>query len=85
LKGDYTVSAAVPEGYNATTLLSFPLTVIPGDVSQVAFGLQRKSLAPQPTGTRPAPSPLLGVGGALFILGGIGLAVFAFRMRKPQK
>jgi hypothetical protein len=78
--GEYTASAAVPEGYNPTTALSYSFTLAPGDTSQIAFGVQ-KSVVPQPS--RPAPSPLLGIGGVLLILGGIGLAMVAWRLRKP--
>lgn len=78
--GEYTVSAAVPEGYNPTTALSYSLTVVPGDTSQVAFGVQERVVTS--SGQR-RNSPLLGLGGILLILGGIGLAFFAWRMRKP--
>jgi hypothetical protein len=82
--GDYTVSAAVPEGYNPTTLFTYALTVVPGDISDVSFGVQLKSAgADTGSGSSGAgPSPLLGVGGAMFILGGIGLAFFALRGKK---
>ncbi len=77
--GEYTVSAAVPAGYNPTTALSFSLTVVPGNTSQVAFGVQERVVAsPGQRGT----SPLLGLGGMLLIVGGIGLAFLAWRMRK---
>lgn len=78
--GEYTVSAAIPEGYNPTTSLSYSLTVVPGDTSQVAFGVQEKVTTSTPG--RSGPSGLLGIGGMLLILGGIGLAFFAWRVRK---
>lgn len=78
--GEYTVSAAVPEGYNPTTALSYSLTVIPGNTSHVAFGVQESVLA---ASSQRRNSPLLGLGGVLLILGGIGLAFFAWRVRKP--
>jgi hypothetical protein len=82
--GDYSVSAAVPEGYNPTTLFTYSLTVIPGDTSEVSFGVQPKSSMPveEPGSTQQGTSPLLGIGGLMFILGGIGLAVFALRPKK---
>ncbi len=77
--GEYTVSAAVPSGYNPTTALSYSLVVVPGNTSYVAFGVQEQVLASPPARS----SPLLGIGGVLLILGGIGLAWFAWRMSKP--
>jgi hypothetical protein len=82
--GDYTVSAAVPDGYNPTTLFTYSLKVVPGDTAQVSFGIQVKS-AESNGGSgsdQGGTSPLLGIGGAMFILGGIGLAFFALRPRK---
>lgn len=78
--GEYTVSAAAPEGYNPTTSLSDSLIVIAGDIVNVAFGVQEQSLSP--AATSDSRSPLLGIGGVLLILGGIGLAIFASRTGK---
>lgn len=79
--GNYSVSAAVPDGYNPTTALSSTLQVMPGDSIYVSFGAQVKSQTPTESGSV-ARSPLLGIAGALFLLAGIGLGVFAWRMRK---
>jgi hypothetical protein len=79
--GEYSVSAAVPDGYNPTTVLNYSLGVKPGDTSYVSFGAQVKSQISTENET-PTPSPILGVVGALLLLGGIGLGVFAWRMRR---
>jgi murein DD-endopeptidase MepM/ murein hydrolase activator NlpD len=77
VEGDYNISVAVPQGYNATTS------------SQVNFGAQVRSLAPENVTGEPtdAPqqggvSPLLGILGALLLAAGIGLGIYVFRMRR---
>lgn len=83
-EGKYTISAAVPEGYNSTTASSYELDLVAGDEVYVNFGAQANSqtLAQQPS--IPAPegerSPLLGIIGVLFLLAGLVFAVFAGRL-----
>jgi hypothetical protein len=78
--GKYTVSAAVPDGFNSTTVLTYELEVTPGDSVYVNFGAQIK-IETTPT-VEKKTSPLLGVFGAIILLAGIGLGFFAWRMRK---
>lgn len=77
--GKYNVSAAAPDGYNPTINLTTRVDVIAGDTAYVDFGAQVKAAAE--TG---APSqgfsPLLGILGAAFLLVGIGLGAYAWRM-----
>jgi len=82
-EGRYTVTAAVPGGYNATTTLTFTLdSVKAGQISYVDFGAQPKT-NPSGSGQGSAHSPLLGILGAVLLLGGVGLGVYAWRvMRK---
>ncbi len=82
-EGDYTISVAVPEGYNATTQNSYELELGAGDITYINFGAQAntQTLAeapsiPTPEGSR---SPILGILGGLFLLAGIVLAFFAAR------
>ena len=77
--GNYNVSAAVPDGYNPTINMATPVEVIPGDTVHVDFGAQSQT-APGAQKTAKGFSPLLGIFGALFLLGGIGLGVYAWRM-----
>ena len=82
-EGDYTISVAVPEGYNPTTQTSYEIGLKAGDQTYVNFGAQANSQTqaeapaiPAQEGTR---SPLLGIVGALFLLAGAGVAFFALR------
>lgn len=78
--GKYTVSAAVPDGFNPTTELSSEVEVNPGDSVYVNFGAQIKVETAPEAGKK--ASPLMGVFGALLLLAGIGLGVYAWRSRK---
>jgi hypothetical protein len=78
--GKYTVSAAVPDGFNSTTVLTYELLVTPGDSVYVNFGAQVK-VETTPV-LQKKTSPLLGVFGAIILLAGIGLGFYAWRMRK---
>ena len=79
--GKFTVSAAVPDGFNATTVLAFEIEVDPGDSVYVNFGSQLK-VETSPEVDRNV-SPWMGVFGGLLLLAGIGLGVYAWRMKKP--
>ena len=84
-EGTFNISMAVPEGYNPTSLISSRLVVKAGDTAFMAFGAQSKSVqavAPQEPGDT-GNSPLMGILGAVFLLGGLGLGWYALRLRKP--
>ncbi|HCC79397.1 MAG: hypothetical protein A2X25_06725 [Chloroflexi bacterium GWB2_49_20] len=80
-EGNYTVSAAVPDGYNPTTDLTYILQLKPGDQTYVSIGAQSKSQTSQENNGQ-AKSPILGILGAILLLGGLGVGFFAFRMKK---
>jgi hypothetical protein len=80
-EGNFTVSAAVPDGYNPTTALTYLLQLKPGDQTYVSFGAQTRSQTSQADNGQ-AKSPLLGVLGAILLLVGLGLGVYAFRLKK---
>ncbi len=81
----YTVSVAVPDGYNPTTRSSFILDLAAGDQTYLDFGAQPNSETQAEETLLPAEgrrSPLLGILGAVFLLAGAGLALFASRFMR---
>ena len=86
-ESDYTISVAVPQGYNATTNNTYAVPLKAGDQTYIDFGAQANSqtLAQAPVlpseGTR---SPLLGIIGVLFLLLGVGVAIFAARLMRGR-
>ena len=85
--GEYNVSMAVPDTYNPTMLLSYTLTVKPGDRASVDFGAQSKTLTvgnPEDVQEGGNRSSLLGVFGFLLLLGGAGLGYYAYRTSQPK-
>jgi len=83
-EGEYSISVAIPEGYNPTTRTSFSLVLKAGDNTFLDFGAQVNSVAEvvAPAVTESGRSPWIGVIGGLFLLAGIVLAIFAGRMLK---
>lgn len=85
-EGEYTISVAVPDGYNPTTVTNYTLELEAGSTMYLDFGAQPNSetaaqqSSPAAEGT--GRSPLLGIIGGLFLLAGISLAVFAGRIIK---
>ena len=84
--GEYNVSMAVPDDYNPTMLLSYTLTIKPGDRASVDFGAQAKTVTAGESAEAPADnrSSLLGVFGFLLLLGGAGLGYYAYRSGQPR-
>jgi murein DD-endopeptidase MepM/ murein hydrolase activator NlpD len=84
--GEYSISVAVPDQYNATMLLSYTLTVKAGDRASIDFGAQSKAVTvsettDEQTGGR---SSVLGIFGILLLLGGAGLGYYAYRSSQPK-
>lgn len=85
-EGEYNITVGVPDNYNPTMSLNRLLKVSAGDQAQVSFGAQSKALEivneddPKSSGS----SPLLGILGGLFLLGGIGLGYYAWRSGRPE-
>ena len=84
--GEYNISMAVPDSYNATMLLSYTLTVKAGDRASVDFGAQSKTLTVSESTEAPQNnrSSLLGIFGFLLLLGGAGLGYYAYRSGQPK-
>lgn len=87
-EGDYSVSLAVPDGYNATNETNVNVPVQAGDKVYVDFGAQVSSLAVvnQPPAAESASQGnnnlILGILGGLFLLLGVGLGVYVAFMRR---
>ena len=85
-EGEYSISVAIPEGFNPTTITSYILRLSAGDETFIDFGAQANSEtvaeAPAPTGS--GRSPLLGIIGGVLLLAGVGLAVFAARLMRGK-
>jgi len=81
-EGDYTVSVAIPKGYNPTTVNSISINISAGDETYLNFGAQEdtQKLAEAPTPSGSGKSPLLGIFGTVILLAGIGLALFGTRL-----
>lgn len=87
-EGSYNITVGIPDNYNPTMELSSSLEVTAGDRDFVAFGIQSKAVVADP-GTQPATedqprSPLLGILGGIFLLGGAGLGYYAWRSSRPE-
>jgi LysM repeat protein len=79
-EGEYNISVAVPEGYNPTTVLNYPLKLRGGDKSTLDFGAQPGSKIVEPSPIDGGKSPLLGIIGAVLIIGGAGLGFYVMRV-----
>ncbi|HJS20541.1 MAG TPA: hypothetical protein VJ785_17475, partial [Anaerolineales bacterium] len=84
--GQYNVSIAVPDQYNATMLLSYDLAVKAGDRASIDFGAQAKTVTVSDTADvqEGGRSSVLGIFGLLLLLGGIGLGYYAYRSSQPR-
>lgn len=86
-QGEYLVSVAAPEGYNRTTSLNMAINLEAGQTTQIAFGAQADSelqaqneIIPE----SPQKSPIMGIIGGIFLLGGIVLGVYAALLRRAS-
>jgi hypothetical protein len=79
MQGEYTISVAVPEGYNPTTVLNYTLDLEPGTETYLDFGAHVSSAveAEEAAEGSSSRSLVLGIAGGVLLLGGIGLAVYA--------
>ena len=80
-EGDYVVTVAIPQGYNATMTLTKSFRLNAGDKTYLSFGAQlnaekanEEALIPE----EPARSPMLAILGGLLLAAAAGLGVYAF-------
>ncbi|GAB4579724.1 MAG: hypothetical protein Fur0022_24630 [Anaerolineales bacterium] len=78
--GEYTISVAVPDGYNPTTFLNYTFELQGGDDAFLDFGAQVSTavIEASPPPEEGGRSPTMGIVGGFFILSGVGLAVYIF-------
>ncbi len=87
-EGEYNISVGPPEGYNATTVMNYALSLKAGDNSIVDFGAQTSSagaiVAEQQPGVEETRqrSPLLGIVGGILVLAGIGMGIYLRVLRR---
>ena len=85
-EGTYSISVAIPDGYNPTIEVSYELDVNAGDRVFVAFGAQsQSSTLNDPMGEDDGNSGTLGILGVVLLLGGGGLAWYATHLRKTSQ
>jgi hypothetical protein len=75
-EGKYTISVAIPEGYNATTDQNYSAELKAGDTSTINFGAQESSRSHSSGGA--AGSILLAVLGGLILIAGVGIGIYAY-------
>jgi hypothetical protein len=86
-EGEYSISVAVPGGYNPTTETSLVLPLKAGDETYIDFGAQVNSQAQAEATLLPEPekrTPLLGILGGLFLVAGLVLALVAARLLRNK-
>jgi hypothetical protein len=85
--GEYTISAGIPEGYNPTTFLNYTFELEGGDEAFLDFGAQISTagIEANPPPEEGGRSPTMGIIGGVFILGGIGLAVYVVLFSGSRK
>lgn len=85
-EGEYNVSVAIPEGYNATTIVNYPLTVKPGDKAILDFGAQPKGESQtdisETNGADENSSLLMAILGVTMVLSGIGLGFYVRKLNR---
>jgi hypothetical protein len=86
-EGSYNISVGIPAGWNPTMSMDSSLEVNAGDIAFVAFGIQSQQEVLDPTTTEESgggQNTMLGIVGALLLLGGIGLGYYAWRTSRPE-
>ena len=80
-EGEYTISVAIPDGYNPTANQNYTINLKAGDTATVNFSAQASSTLPEVTQER-SSSGFLAIIGGLIVVAGIGLGVYAKVIRR---
>ncbi len=88
-EGEYNITVGVPDLYNSTMSPDSTLKVNAGDQAYLSFGAQSRNIVANPDaadGTQDGntTSPIFGILGTLFLLGGAGLGYYAWRSGRPE-
>jgi LysM repeat protein len=86
-EGEFSISVAVPSGFNPTTETSIVVPLKAGDETYIDFGAQVNSQTQVDAPLLPEPekrTPILGILGGLFLLGGLVLALVAARLLRSK-
>lgn len=83
-EGEYTVSVAVPSGYNPTMRNSATLKLSAGETVRIDFGAQLSSAGEEEIEDNPqtSRSPFLGIMGGLILVVGLGFGLYAIRIQR---
>jgi hypothetical protein len=83
-EGEYNITIGIPDGYNATTITNYALTLKAGSEAMLDFGAQVSTNigTSQEITSNGGRSPVLGIVGGLVLLGGLGLGIYLWRARK---
>lgn len=81
--GKYTISVAIPEGYNSTTEQNYTDELKSGDTSTVNFGAQESSLI-NVSGGGSGGSILLAVLGGLILVAGVGVGLYTYTFMRHK-
>jgi len=81
-EGEYTISMAVPDGYNPTTTMRYVLDLRNADQTIVDFGAQISTAGEPLPVSEGGRSPLLGILGGLLVVAGIGLGIYLAVVRR---
>ncbi len=81
-EGQYTISVAIPEGYNATTDQNFTADLKAGDTATINFGAQESSRYTGSSGS--SGSIWLAILGGLILIAGVGVGFYAYLTTKKR-
>ena len=82
--GEYTITVAIPAGYNPTTAPNITIQISPGQIQEINFGAQVSSTSGLGllSSEEGRPSPVMGLLGIVLLLSGAGLGIYTLQMRR---
>ncbi len=82
--GEYTITVAIPEGYNPTTAPNITIQISSGQTQEINFGAQASSTSGLGllSSEEGRPSPVMGLLGIVLLLSGAGLGLYTLQLRR---